>query len=246
MAYDSPASTTSSSAEQAVPGAPEIDRPPLNADTIRSLGTKLASEFASYEKDRRQAEMRWAQNLRQFLGKYDDVVDKQIPLDKSRAYPKLTRTKCVSTVARLMNLLFPSTEMNWGIDASPVPNLSEEDLNSVLESLQQDPEAEITDETITNAVREFARVRAVNLQMEIADQLTEIGGAKTVNYIALCKKVLMSGVMYGMGVLKGPMTRARMQRRWHLSPETNKVVAINEPVLLPQFEFCPLWDTTPT
>lgn len=217
----------------------------LDQGVIRALGQKLATDFQAYERDRRQAEMRWAQNLRQFLGKYDAEIDSVIPKDRSRAYPKLTRTKCVSMVARLMNLLFPSSEKNWGIEASPVPNLTEEDLNTVLEKLQEDPNAEVTDQTITNAVAEFARERAKNLEKEIEDQLTELGGARTVDYIALVKRVVMSGVMYGMGVMKGPMVRARRQRRWHLDKETNKVVAVNEPILVPQFEFCPLWDYYP-
>jgi hypothetical protein len=224
------------------------ERPPLNPETIRSLGVKLSSDFKTYESDRRQAELRWAQNLRQFLGKYDSEVESKIPKDRSKAYPKLTRIKCVSMVARLMNLLFPSTEKNWGIEASPVPNLSEADLNTVLQKLQGDPNnpnPDVDDAAITNAVLEFARERAKNLETEIEDQLTEIGGAKTVDYIALCKKVLMSGVMYGMGVLKGPMARARKQRRWQLNPDTNQVAAVTEAILIPQFEFCPLWDYYP-
>jgi hypothetical protein len=230
------------------------DTPKLNPEVIRSLGNKLAKDFTSYEADRRMAEMRWAQNLRQFQGKYDSSTEQKIPADRSRAYPKITRIKCVSMVARLMNLLFPSTEKNWGVEASPVPNLSEEDLNAVLQQLQpgpqpgQDPNAqppELTDAMITNAVLEFAKTRAKNLETEIEDQLTEIGGAKTVSYVALCKKVLMSGVMYGMGVLKGPMARARQQRRWQLDPNTNQIAAVTEAILMPQFEFCPLWDYYP-
>lgn len=218
---------------------------PVNPEVLKSLGTKLASDFQVYETDRRYAEMRWAQNLRQFLGKYDPGEEQKIPSDRSKAYPKLTRVKCVSMVSRLMNLLFPSSEKNWGIEPSPVPNLTLEDLNSVLEKLQQDPQAELTDEIITDAVREFATTRAKNLETEIEDQLTELGGAKMVSYVALCRRVLMSGVLYGMGVLKGPMARSRQQRRWRLNPLTNKVEAVDETILVPQFEFVPIWDYYP-
>jgi len=225
--------------------AAAVDMPAIDPAKITALGGKLFKDFGDYERDRKQAELRWAQNLRQFLGKYDDETERAIPKDRSRAYPKLTRVKVVSMVSRLMNLLFPSTERNWGVEASVVPNLSEEDLNAVLEKLQQDPNAELSDEIITNAVVEFAQGRALNLETEIADQLAELGGTKTVGYIALCKKVLMSGVMYGMGVLKGPMARARQQRRWTLNPQTNKVEAVTEAILVPQFEFCPIWDYYP-
>jgi len=219
--------------------------PVLNKEKIKSLGSKLASDFQMYEKDRRLAELQWTKNLRQYLGKYDDEVDREIPKDKSRAYPKLTRVKVVSMVSRLMNLLFPSSEKCWEVGPSPVPNLSAEDLTTILEGLQQDPNAEVTDATITNAVLEFARERARNLETEIADQLTELGGAKTVSFISLCRRVLMSGVMYGAGVLKGPLVRSRAQRRWQLNQQTNKVEALDTPILIPQFQFTPLWDYYP-
>lgn len=218
---------------------------PRDPEKLKSLGMKLTSDFASYERDRRIAEMRWTQNLRQVLGQYDDKVKANIPSDRSLAYPKLTRIKCVSMLSRLMNLLFPSSEKNWGIEASPVPNLSVEDLQHVLDTLQADPNAELTDEAITAAVREFATSRAKNLETEIADQLTEIGGAKMVSYIALCRKVMASAIIYGLGVLKGPMAAARQQRRWQLNPETNKVEAVDETVLVPRFEFVSVWDYYP-
>lgn len=214
-------------------------------EKLRALGQKLMSDFTSYERDRRIAEMRWAQNLRQFLGQYDGPILSNIPADRSKAYPKLTRIKCVSMVSRLMNLLFPSSETNWGIEPSPVPNLTVEDLNLVLDELQQDPEAELTDEAITNAVRAFALKRARNLEVEVTDQLTELGGAKMVGYVALSRKVLMSGVLYGMGVLKGPMAKARQQRRWRFDPASQRVIAVDETILIPQFEFVPIWDYYP-
>ena len=231
--------------ETNLPQTTSVEEPALRPDPekVRALGQKLASDFQSYERDRAAMELRWAQNLRQFLGIYDPEV--KIPSDRSRAYPKMTRTKVVSMVSRLMNLLFPSSEKNWGIEASPVPNLTVDDLNTVLEELQADPKATLNDEIITDAVHEFAQKRARNLEKEIEDQLTELGGAKMVNYVALCKKVLMSGVLYGMGVLKGPMARSRQQRRWKLNPATSKVEAVDETILIPQFEFCPLWDYYP-
>lgn len=219
--------------------------PPRDPAKLRALGAKLASDFTVYETDRKIAERRWMQNLRQFIGQYDPDVLSKIPSDRSKAYPRLTRVKCVSMLSRLMNLLFPSSEKNWGIDASPVPNLSVEDLNSILEQLQQDPNADLTDEVITNAVRDFAKQRAKNLELEIEDQLTELGGAKLVSYIALCRRVLASGILYSMGVLKGPMARSRQQRRWTLNVNTNKVEAVDETILVPQYEFVPVWDYYP-
>lgn len=233
-------------AEDIIPPEVALDteRPPLNPEVIRALGMKLTSDFQSYERDRRVAELRWAQNLRQYLGKYDPEVEKEIPKDRSKAYPKLTRVKVVSMVSRLMNLMFQTSDKNWGLSASPVPNLSAEDLQRVLDEMQAEGE-EVTDEKIAEEVVEFANERAAILETEIEDQLSEVGGSKMLNYIALCRKVVFSGVLYGTGILKGPMARTRKQRRWTLNQETNKVEVVDIPVLVPQFEFVPVWNYYP-
>src|SRR5258706_15953964 len=100
----------------------------IDAEKMNKLGTNLFSKFGLYQKDRRETEMQWLRNLRQFRGIYDPEIERRIPPDQSKAYPKITRTKVVGTVARLMEMLFPQTEKNWGAISSPLPDLSEGDL----------------------------------------------------------------------------------------------------------------------
>ncbi len=45
-----------------------------DADKFRSLGARLMSPFGIYEQDSRLAEMRWANNARQYIGIYDHEV----------------------------------------------------------------------------------------------------------------------------------------------------------------------------
>lgn len=221
--------------------------PSPNRDKLKGLGQRLSSMFTQYERDRKQAEIRWAKNARQFLGIYDPEIEQHISSDRSKAYPKLTRVKCVSMLSRLMSLLFPTSERNWSLDASPVPNLSEEDLNVVLSAIQQaaSPDTPLDDKTIELAIREFARERSRNLEREIEDQLAEIGGSRMVDYVSLCRKVLMSGVVYGMGVLKGPFVRSQEQRTWVRDPMTNLPTPQTVTALRPQLEFVPIWDYYP-
>ena len=75
---------------------------------LKAIGMRLQAQFTGYERDRRLAELRWAKSARQFLGIYDPEIESQIEKNRSKAYPKLTRVKCVSMLSRLMNLLFPS------------------------------------------------------------------------------------------------------------------------------------------
>lgn len=225
-------------------------QPVVDHSKLASLGQRLSKDFTQYERDRRLAELRWMRNLRQYLGVYDPDIQKQLDPNRSQAYPKLTRVKCVSMLSRLMNLLFPSSERNWSIEPSKVPNLEAEDLMRVLESLTQpDPQtgqmAQPTDEQIEAAIRKFADARAANLTTEIADQLDEIGGDRMVDYVALCRKVLMSGIIYGIGVLKGPFAKKQIQRRWQRDPYTGLITPQTVEALRPQFEFVTVWDYYP-
>ena len=215
-------------------------------EKLKALGQRLSKRFADYERDRKQAELRWAKNARQFLGVYDPETASLLDKTRSAAYPKLTRVKCVSMLSRLMNLLFPGTEKNWSVTNSPVPNLSEEDLNTVLEAIgaSTDPNVPIEDKVIELAIVEFAKERSRNLELEIEDQLQELGGGRQLDYVALSRKVLMSGIIYGMGVLKGPFARSQTQRTW-VRGENGVLTAQTSTVLRPQYEFTPIWEYYP-
>lgn len=216
-------------------------------DKLRGIGQRLQAQFLNYERDRRLAELRWAKSARQYLGIYDPEVESQIEKTRSKAYPKLTRVKCVSMLSRLMNLLFPSNEKNWTVTNTPVPNLSEEDLNTILTALKMnaDPNVPLEDKMIELAVQEFAKERSHNLEREIQDQLSEVGGSRMVDYVSLCRKVLMSGIIYGMGVLKGPFIRMQMQRTWVHDPVVGTITPQTTNAFRPQFEFVPIWDYYP-
>jgi hypothetical protein len=218
-------------------------QPVIDKEMLKRLGVKLARDFTDYEQDRRMAELQWTKNYRQYLGVYDPEIEGQLAKDRSRAYPKLTRVKCVSMLSRLMNLMFPSGEKNWTIEASPVPNLDEADLAQVLAGVQQQGQS-VTNEMIEQAVVDFATQRARNLEKEIEDQLTCAGGSKLLDYVMMCRKVMMSGIVYGMGVLKGPMARPDVQRRWQQGPDgVYRPLTVN--TVMPQFEFVPIWDYYP-
>lgn len=217
---------------------------------LDALGDKLRGRFEKYEKDRRSAELRWMQNLRQFLGQYDPEIEAKLTKDQSRAYPRLTRVKCVSMVSRLMNLLFPSSEKNWQLAPSPVPNLPQEALQEILERVQmeaqgarQQGESVDLEGLIDRYVRQVAKERAKTLEGVIDDQLAEIGGNKHSDYVAMCRKVLMSGVLYSTGVLGGPYVQTQTQQRWRI--EGGQLTAYTEEVMRPRFEFVPIWDYYP-
>lgn len=222
------------------------------------LGAMLSARFRQYESDRRLAELKWERNYRQFLGVYDSEVEKNIDKNRSRAYPKLTRVKCVSMLSRLMNLLFQSDDKNWTVSPGAVPDLEQQDLQTVLDQVmaQQSQSTDLSgggmqgapqkpdDEVIEQAIREFAQKRADRLGLEIEDQLQELGGNRTSDYVHLCRKVLASGIQYGAGVLKGPFVREETRRRWDMTGE-GQLVSQEYTAFRPLFEHVSLWDYYP-
>ena len=152
----------------AVP-APEV------AEGRARLGDTLAKKFERYKRERLSAETQWLKNVRQFLGKYDEDLAQNMEPGTSRAYPKITRTKCISMISRLMSLLFPAGEKNWGLSASPVPNLPAETLTAALQKWRTDnPGAVPTQADLDDLVVKTASdIEALQEQL-IDDQLKDI------------------------------------------------------------------------
>lgn len=252
MATAVPLSAVQPSATQALQASVA---PPINPEALRRLGNMLAGRFTQYEQDRRIAELKWLRNARQYLGVYDPELDRAIPANRSRAYPKLTRVKCVSMLSRLMNLLFQVEEKNWTISAPAVPDLSEKDLQTVLDQLMPPAPEPVpgqppapappvpTDDQIEAAVREFANTRAERLELEIEDQLQELGGNKAQSYVALCRKVLASGIQYGAGILRGPFVEEQKMTKWTIA--NGRLTALPYTCQRPRFEFVSIWDYYP-
>lgn len=205
-----------------------------------SLGTTLSASFARYEKDRKSWEDRMLQNYRQYKGEYDQEV--KIDKNRSKAYPKATRTKCISTVARLMQMLFPVAEKNWGIKPSPIPNMSEENL---LVALGQITDPAATDEMISADIVAFAKTRAASMEMEMDDQLVELGGTKELPYVSLCKLVIQGGTKFGVGILKGPLVREQDQTRWGRSDLTGAFEIRVVKAYRPYYEVTSPWNYYP-
>ena len=195
------------SAPETAPVA-EIDR-----QTLEEMGRKLAKTFKEYADDRQQAEQQWLKNLRQYLGIYDPEIERQLAPNRSRAYPRLTRIKSISVTSRIMNLMFPGNEKNWELKASPSADMSPDEIMEALVAAgRKVSEAGVdmaADPAFVNrAIQDLAEERAKETATLIDDQLQELGGDQTLDYIALNRKVVMSGVLYGLGVLRGPFVRA--------------------------------------
>ena len=222
----------------------------IKSDELRQLGQNLSRLFDQYVSDRRIAELKWLRNLRQYLGIYDPEVEKDLSVNRSKAYPRVTRVKCISVLSRIMNLMFPGNERNWELRASPSPDMNPQD---VMEAIQQSAakaqeagaQPQIDERFIKDAVQSLADQRAEQLSVLIDDQLQEVGGDQTQDYVTLNRKVVQSGILYGLGVLRGPFVRMQPTTRWEMDPMTGQPAPMTSTNYKPMFEFLPVWDFYP-
>lgn len=216
-----------------------------DSDALGRLAQHLSGKFSTFSAARRSQETQWLQNLRQFLGVYDPETLKHIADDRSKAYPKLTRTKIMVIVARLMNLLFPQGDKSWNITSSKVPHLSQQDLSAAFaEWKAENPDGEITAEELDMVVREFARKAAEVMERHVQDQLQDAMGSATEtdnsDFVALCRKVILSAAVYNVGVLKGPMTLSRQVPQYDIVPGSDPRVTLVDGYR-PYFEAVDVW-----
>lgn len=205
----------------------------FNSDALSKLGNHLGQRFNVHKRDRRLQEQQWLKNLYQFKGKYDPEVERGLDENRSRAYPKLTRTKIMVIVARLMNLLFPQGDKCWEIRASKVPTLTQEDLTAAWESWRaENPEEEVTQEELDRLVRAFAVDAAKQMEAHILDQLQDSMGSATEtdnsDFVTLCRRVILSAAIFNVGVLKGPMTLSKTKHRIEMTPGVEPTIEAYE------------------
>ncbi|MBK8772968.1 MAG: hypothetical protein IPM06_21400 [Rhizobiales bacterium] len=220
--------------------------PAINDDALNGLGRRIFALWPTHVSDRRQIEERWMKNLYQVRKIYDPEVLSMIPADRSKAYPGMTAWMVRGTIARLMQMLWPQTEKNYGVRASPLPDLSTEQLQQVLDSLVQEKaqggdasQVELSDAEIEKGIREFAKGKAESMEKKIDDDLQEM------EFVTLARKVVRSATIYNIGILTGPFHKKVKARTWRRDVNTGAYKAVEVDKYKPLFEFLPVWNHYP-
>ncbi len=139
----------------------------------------------------------------------------------SRVFVNITRSKTNAADARIANMLFPVDEKNWGISPTPVPSLANQLTDPTVitqggQPLKGKGGAELTGGDLAMQILEDARKRAEAMQKEIDDQLTEC------RYNAEGRHVIRDAVRLGTGVMKGPVIKGVIERKWSNQTVTNE------------------------
>lgn len=213
-----------------------------NSEVMAAFGYRLHNAFTTNASYRRPKELEWLEDLRQYKGLYDPDV--KIETNASKVYPKLTRSKVNIVLSRLHEMLFPSNERNWNIEPTPDPRISKDIVTQIAISLvQQDPQTGQkvipTADELQAAISEFVRTASEKMRNQIDDQLLDMG------YSEETKKVLRSGLIYGTGIMKGPMIHKREKHKWEPDTTTGEYVESATDDELPYYEFVRIWDWYP-
>lgn len=217
----------------------------IDVERMKKLGQTLRARFAANVKARQTTEEQWLKNVRQFVGEYDPAILNTLGAEQSRAYPRLTRVKVLSIVARLHALLFPAGEKNWSVEASPQPVLPAETLAQVANDwLLANPGAQATQDDLDRAVKAKATEIARDMTSIIDDQLGDAVVYGAVDYQHLARKVMFSATLYNCGVLKGPMTVEEKGARLVVGDNGMPQVA-EDTLYRPYFEAVSVWDYYP-
>ena len=213
----------------------------MNESVASNIGQLLRQEFDDAAKEREVHEQKWADNLAMYRGKMGDKSDTEIIF-------RIAKTKVEAITARLIDLLFPvSGDLNFGIEPTPVPELGKTIEATILQGFIETGQ-QPTAEQWEAAVRAEAKKRAEAMEREISDQLAEDSGR--VGFREVSRRVTRSGLMYGTGILKGPLIAKKTRKRWAMvtdeyGSEAWGLEEYEENEIMPYIEAVPIWDCYP-
>ena len=219
------------------------------AERLRVFGVRLQSKANDQVQRRYSIDERWLDDLRQFNGQYDKVTAATLAASGgSKLFVNITRNKVNAAEARLIDILFPTDDRNWGIQPTPVPYLSkiakDEDpvSNEDGSPFVTDKGVQVEKRDIAQGVLEEARERSNGMQDEIEDQLNET------NYNSVNRDMVHDAVLYGTGILKGPVILGKTRQKWsEVVDDQGQVAQVIEIVedLKPGAERVDPWDFFP-
>lgn len=227
---------------------------------VQALGTKLRGEFTNNAALRRPYEERWAMDLRQYLGIYEPKVLKRIKKNRSKIYLRKTKTKVDALTARLIDLQFPAKgEKNWTLEPSTTPEVHPDLLREVvlMEEYRRAAKLEaelvrplrpgevphLSERELRDLTLSLANDAAEKMSTEMEGQLAE--GPGRASYRSICERMVFQGVLYGCGVLKGPLVERRKREKFMYSGEAGWILGQEEGEYWPFREFVSIWDIFP-
>ena len=217
-------------------------------DKLKAIAGRMESEATKRVGQKSAVERRAIEDLEQYWGQYDRTTAEALKKgNKSKLYINMTRPKTDAMAARLMDLLFPTDDKNWGIGPTPVPTLTEAASKAAAAARQLQEQARQAAEQAAEAQADPNDPAAAQKQQQAvalndaakeaqrkADELAGIVQEATTradnmsaeiddqlkesNYNAVMRDVIEDACKIGTGVCKGPITGDRVRKGWQKAP----------------------------
>ena len=224
----------------------------LNEESIRTLGTELRYKYREYKDARSDIEDEWVEDLRAFMGQYDQETLGKIQEkgDRSQVYVGLTRTKVLAAYSRITDLLFQPGQRFYSIEATPVAKqpLVEKELTerAAFEIMQasQVIDPMMVDDLIQARYREL--VKELDQETDIrVDKMLDVINDQTLesNLEGKMKDAIMEQVIFGTGAMKAGTLRIEKNHKWINSEEGYNLIYEEEP--MPEMEAVSIFDLYP-
>ena len=195
-----------------------------NDAQLQQLGASIQAKFDDDERKRQYIETRWLEDLRQYHGRYDPSIEKELDEAESCAlFLNMTKPKTHAYCARVMDMVLPTDDKNWGLEPTPVPEIvGKVDKAATPEAVagQTDPTTgELAPTTtpennvvlqadILRGIKDEAESRCEDMEAEIDDQLSEA----QINGIQ--RKAIEQMGKLGTGIVMGPVILDEWRVTW--------------------------------
>jgi hypothetical protein len=208
------------------------EQPKAADNALFSLGSSLQSEFNEAELLRKETELRWLTDLRQYRGQYEP--EEEAAMTGSRAFARKTRVKVESVDARMMDMLFPAShERNFDVKPTPEPSVPTAKKRELTHLLAQSFGRPPSPEDVQEAINQFVESAAAKMATRISDQLAET------KYRKISQDVMHSGHVYGTGILKGPLVERKIKTSYKWDSKDYKQIA--KAYTVPFVAHVPIW-----
>lgn len=218
---------------------------------LRAVAGNLEAEVTKRIGQRHTIEKRWIEDLEPYYGIYDSDTRSNFSKTgnkeeagqvRSKVFMNRTRPKTDAMAARLIDLLFPTDDRNWGIQPTPVPTLAKQaeeahtaamKVKEQLDSLKQqseaasaqqggiDPVMAQTMQELENRAELIKKVQAeLDQVMEDARKRADLmqdeiaDQLQECGYNAVMRDVIEDATKIGTGICKGPITGDKTRKGW--------------------------------
>lgn len=168
----------------------------INRQTVMDgIVTELHAKLIEQQSKKTQVEERWLADLQQYYGEYPPELRSKLDAQQqqtgsSTIFVNQTRPKCNMAESRLADMLFPVDGRNWALD------------------LPAELRADSSPDPQLQMYIDDAEQRAKNMQAEMDSQLKES------DYSIIGRDCIHDAVLLGTGIVRGPMAKAKRERRW--------------------------------